>query len=101
MKLKKGDKVKVIKGKDKGKTGKIERVLAKKNQVLVLGVNQYKRHLKARSQRQPSEIVTLTKPLSLTNVALVCPSCGEIARVGFKIEKDSKMRICKKCNKQI
>lgn len=63
MKLKKGDNVKVIKGKDKGKTGKVEKVFVKLDKVLIANVNMYKRHLKARSQSQPSEIVTLTKPV--------------------------------------
>ncbi|MCL6096265.1 MAG: 50S ribosomal protein L24 [Patescibacteria group bacterium] len=97
MKLKKGDLIKVIKGKDKGKEGKIEKILPKVNKVLINNVNQFKRHLKARSQSQPSEIVTLTKPLPVTNVALVCPKCHLQTRVGFKEEKDKKIRVCKKC----
>jgi len=68
MKLKKGDNVKVVRGKDKGKTGKIDQVFPKSSKVLVNGVNLYKRHLKARSQTKPSEIVTLTKPLPEENV---------------------------------
>lgn len=101
MKLKKGDTVKVIRGKDVGKTGKVEKVFAKLNKVLVEGVNQYKRHLKARSQRQPSEIVTITKPLPLGNVVLVCPKCQLSARVGFSYEENKKIRICKKCRQII
>jgi large subunit ribosomal protein L24 len=101
MKLKKGDSVKVIRGKDKGKTGKIDQVFPKDGKVLVSGVNMYKRHLKARSQTKPSEIVTLTKPLPEENVILVCPKCHKTTRVGYKIEKDVKVRICKKCNSEI
>lgn len=101
MKFKKGDEVKVIKGKDRGKTGKIEKVFPKDNQVLVSGVNQYKRHLKARSQRQPSEIVTITKPLYVANIMLICPSCHLPARVGFITNEDKKKRICKKCEQAI
>jgi large subunit ribosomal protein L24 len=101
MKLKKGDNVKVIKGKDKGKTGKIEEVFPKLNKVLVANVNLYKRHLKAKSQSQPSEIITLTKPLPEANVVLICPKCGKQTRVGYKIEKNIKSRICKKCKSQI
>lgn len=100
-KLKKGDEVKVVAGKDKGKTGKIEEIFTKQNKVLVSGVNQYKRHMKARSQNQKSEIITLTKPLPVANVALVCPKCHKPARVGFLMEKDKKVRICKKCKKTI
>lgn len=101
MKLKKGDNVKVIRGKDKGKTGKIEEVMPKLNKVLVANVNLYKRHLKAKSQSQPSEIITLTKPLPEANVVIICPKCGKQTRVGYKIEKNVKSRICKKCKSQI
>ena len=101
MKLKKGDNVKIVLGKDKGKEGKIEKVFGKIGKVLVTGVNQYKRHLKARSQNQPSEIVTITKPLPLQNVALICPHCKVQTRVGFRIEKNDKIRVCAKCDKKI
>ena len=101
MKLKKGDEVKIVIGKDKGKTGKIEKVLPKLNKVLVPGVNQYKRHLKARSQSQPSEIVTLTKPLPVSNIALVCPKCHLISRVKYSMDKGNKVRVCVKCEKEI
>jgi len=101
MKLKKGDLVKVVLGKDKGKQAKIEKILPKIDKVLVTGVNQYKRHLKARAQGQSSEIVTITKPLSSQNVALICPHCKLQTRIGFKIEKNGKIRVCRKCEKKI
>jgi large subunit ribosomal protein L24 len=101
MKLKKGDNIKVVKGKDKGKDGKIDRVFPKLGKVLVANVNQYKRHLKARSQNQPSEIITLTKPLPEENVMLICPKCHKETRVGYKVEKGVKSRICGKCNSEI
>ena len=99
-KLKKGDEVVVVVGKDKGKTGKIEKVFPKINKVLVLGINQYKRHLKARSQSQPSEIITKTLPLSIANVKLICSKCHLPTRVGFSFE-NQKDRVCKKCNQAI
>ena len=101
MKIKKGDSVKVIRGKDKGKEGKVEKVLPKEGKVLVTNVNLYKRHLKARSEKQPSEIVTLTKPMPETNVILVCPKCHKTTRVGYKLEKGIKSRICKRCKSEI
>jgi large subunit ribosomal protein L24 len=101
MKLKKGDLVKIVAGKDKGKTGKIEKTLPKFGKVLVTGVNQYKRHLKARAQGQSSEIVTITKPLAVTNVALICPHCKLQTRIGFSIVKNDKIRVCRKCEKKI
>lgn len=101
MKLKKGDVVKVMKGKDKGKQGKVERVFPKEGKVLVEGVNQYKRHVKARSVRQRSEIATITKPLPVSNVALMCPKCGRGTRVGFTIVNSKKVRMCKECKEAI
>lgn len=101
MKLKKGDEVKVVRGKDKGKTGKIDKVFPKETKVLVSGVNQYKRHFKKRSQNQPSEIVTITKPLPSSNVQLVCPKCHLLTRVGFSLEGNDKIRVCKKCKAKI
>lgn len=101
LKLKKGDTVKVVVGKDKGKEGKIEAAFTKEGRVLVAGVNMYKRHLKARSQTQPSEIITITKPLPVSNVALICPKCKLITRVGFNMEGKDKVRICRKCKAQI
>jgi len=101
MKLIKGDIVQVVKGKDSGKTGKIERVNAGAGKVLVEGVNQYKRHIKAKMQGQKSEILTITKPLPVSNVALLCPKCKKPTRVGYKLLKDDKVRICKKCKAQI
>ncbi|OGH23565.1 MAG: 50S ribosomal protein L24 [Candidatus Levybacteria bacterium RIFCSPLOWO2_01_FULL_38_13] len=101
MKLKKGDEVRIVKGKDKGKTGKIEKIFPKDNMVLIPNVNLYKRHLKARSQKQPSEIVTLTKPLSVSNARLICPKCHLPTRIGFDLRGGQKERICKKCKQVI
>lgn len=101
MKLIKGDEVKVIRGKDQGKTAKIEKVFSKTEKVLLAGINQYKRHVKARSQQQKSEIITITKPLPLASVALICPKCKKMSRVGFSIEKDKKIRVCRKCGKAL
>lgn len=102
MKLKKGDSVKVVLGKDKGKIAKIEKVFSKMSKVLVAGANQYKRHQKARSQGQPSEIITITKPMPLENVVLICPHCKLQTRVSYKFDKNNKkIRICRKCDKEI
>ena len=90
-----------IRDRDKTKTGKIEKVFPKIEKVLVTGVNQYKRHLKARSEGQKSEIVTVTRPLSGQNVALICPHCKLQTRIGFRIEKNDKIRVCRKCDKKI
>lgn len=101
MKLKKGDEVKITTGKDAGKTGAVEKVFFKEGKVLVAGVNQYKRHVKARVPGQKSEIITITKPLPLGNVALICSKCKKPTRIGYRFLKDEKVRICKKCGKEL
>jgi large subunit ribosomal protein L24 len=101
MKLKKGDEVKVVKGKDAGKTGKIEKVFTKEAKVLVPDVNQYKRHKKSRMANEQSEIITITKPLPVANVALICPSCKKQTRIGYMMEAKEKIRVCRKCNAKI
>ncbi|MBI2195666.1 MAG: 50S ribosomal protein L24 [Candidatus Levybacteria bacterium] len=101
MKLKKGDTVTVTVGKDRGKTEKIEKVLIKEDKIIVTGVNRFKRHLKARAAGKPSEIVTITKAISVANVSLVCPNCKKLTRIGYGGEKGKKMRVCRKCKKEI
>ncbi|HRN96689.1 MAG TPA: 50S ribosomal protein L24 [Candidatus Levybacteria bacterium] len=96
MKLKKGDLVQVMMGKDKGKTGKIERVLPAKNMIVVEGLNLYKRHIKGVGQGQTSEIKVLTRPMPVSKVSLVDPKTKKPTRVGFKMEKKVKVRTAKK-----
>lgn len=101
MKLRKDDLVKVTGGKDKGKTGKILKVVPTEDKVLVENVNQYKRHIKRNVQGQKSEIVTISKPLPVASVALICPKCKKQTRVGYQEIKGVKVRICKKCGKEV
>lgn len=98
QKIKTGDKVKILMGKDKGRTGKVTRVLAKKGKLVVEGMNIYKKHVKRQSEDQPGGIIELSRPMPIGKVALVCPKCGKASRVGFKISKGEKHRVCKKCN---
>ena len=96
LKLKKGDKVIVTTGKDKGKTGEITTVLPKENKVIVMGVNMVKRHTKP-SQESDGGIVSKEMPIHVSNVALVDPKTGKATRVGYKVEKDGhKVRVAKK-----
>ena len=96
MKLKKGDKVVVTTGKDKGKTGEITTVLPKKNKVIVAGINVVKRHTKP-TQESAGGIVSKEMPIHVSNVALVDPKTGKATRVGYKVEKDGrKVRVAKK-----
>jgi large subunit ribosomal protein L24 len=98
MKLKKGDTVLVIAGKDKSRKGKIEKIFPKKGLVLLPGINVYKRHTKPRGEKQPGGIIEIIKPLPISNVALMCPKCGKPTRVGYQVNKDgSKNRICRRC----
>ncbi len=93
MKIKKGDTVQVMIGKDKGKKGEVVKVLPSKGMVVVENVNQYKRHIKGRAQGQKSEIVTITKPLHASKVSLIDPKKKKPARAGYKITKGKKERI--------
>lgn len=93
LKIKKGDTVQVMLGKDKGKTGTVMKVLPLKSMVLVENVNQYKKHIKSRMQGQKSEIVTITKPLHASKVALLDPKKKKPTRVGYRIVKGNKERI--------
>ena len=97
MKIKKGDNVIMLGGKDRGKTGKIVRVAPADNMVVVEGLNQVKRHLRARKQGQKGQIIAKERAVNASGVALVCTSCGKPTRVGYRVEGESKTRICKKC----
>ncbi len=100
MKIKKGDKVKILLGKDHGKEGKVEYVLAKENRVFVGGANLYKRHVKKHGNTEGG-IINIPKSLNVSNVMLVCPSCKKPTRVGLKLSEKETVRICKKCGKEI
>ena len=101
MKIKKGDKVKVIAGKDKGKEGSVEKIFLEKAKVTVTGVNVVKRHVKPGKVSKEGGIISMEKPVSVSNVILVCSSCGKTTRVGYKMVGDKKTRICKKCGNAI
>jgi large subunit ribosomal protein L24 len=102
LKVKKNDKVRVISGKDKGKTGKVLRIEPDKNKIYIERINIIKRHTRKKGQNQPGGIISKEGPIHLSNVRVICPNCGKLSRVGFEI-KDSgeKVRICRKCGQQI
>ena len=98
MHVKRGDKVVVIAGKDKGKEGNVVAAFPEKNKVIVEGVAVAKKHQKARMQGQASAIIDKEMPIDASNVMRVCPKCGKPARVGVKVFDDgSKAKYCKKC----
>ena len=94
MKIKKGDTVRVIAGKDKGKEGKVSAVDVKNGTVTVEGVNRHTKHTKPSAQNQNGGIITQEGPIHISNVMLVVK--GQVTRVGFKVEDGKKVRIAKK-----
>lgn len=97
MKIRKNDKVKILVGKDRGKQGKVLLVLKDGNKLVVEGVNVVKRHVKPGKVSKEGGIIKIEKPVSVSNVMLVCERCGKAARLGFSIVGDKKYRVCKKC----
>jgi len=105
MKIKQGDKVKILTGKDKGKTGKVLQVFSVANKASIEGLNLLIKHMRPRKQGEKGQRIEFPAPMELSNVILVCPKCGRPTRVGrkyieiFKNEKKEKkkVRVCKKC----
>ena len=97
MKIKKGDTVQIIAGKDRGKSGKVLRVIPDANRVSVDGINMYKKHVRPKRQGEKGEVVNLLRPMNASNVMLVCPNCKRGTRVGHRVEGELKKRYCKKC----
>lgn len=102
QKIRKGDIVQAIKGKDKGKRGKIIQFLSESNKAVVEGLNMVKKHKRKTQNDQKGGIVSIELPISLANIMLVCKRCDKPVRTGFSISKDkSKSRICKVCKEVI
>ncbi len=101
MKIKKNDQVKILAGKDRGKTGKVLRVLSAESKVIVEGANIVKKHVKPKKEGESGQRIELPGKLDISNVALVCPKCGKTTRVGYKITDKSKFRICKQCKAEL
>ncbi|MCL2383247.1 MAG: 50S ribosomal protein L24 [Oscillospiraceae bacterium] len=101
MRIKKGDTVQVLSGNDKGKTGEVLEVIPKDSKVIVKGVNVRKKHVKPKKQGQEGGIIAIECAVSESKVNVVCPKCEKPTRIGYEIEKDEKVRICKKCKAKI
>lgn len=99
MKIKKGDTVLVIKGKDRLKSGKVIRAIPKLNKIIIEGINLAVKHLRPRREGQKGQKILKAMPISVSNVKLICPKCKKPTRIGYKIIKDEKYRFCKKCKK--
>jgi large subunit ribosomal protein L24 len=101
MRIKKNDLVKMLAGKDSGKTGKVLRVFPQENKVIVEGLNMLKKHNKPRKEGEKGQRVELPRKIDISNAMMVCPKCSATTRVGFRIEGEKKIRICKKCQAEI
>jgi len=110
MKIRKADNVAIITGKDRGKTGKVIKVLLSLDKVVVEGANLRKKHVRPRKQGQKGQVVQLPGPIDVSNVAVICPACGQRTKVSFKFKEVGsvqnkksrvKTRFCKKCEKEI
>ena len=101
MKIRKGDNVQVLSGNDKGKTGEVLEVIQKEDKVVVKGVNVRKKHVKARKQGDESGIIPVECAIPTSKVNVICPKCGKVTKVGYNVEKDKKVRVCKKCGAEL
>ena len=101
MKIRKGDNVQVLSENDKGKTGEVLEVIPGTNKIIVKGINIRKKHVKPRKQGEEGGIIPVECAIHSSKVNVVCPKCGKATRIGYEIEKDQKVRVCKKCNAKI
>jgi len=104
MKIRKGDRVLILNGKDKGKQGEVLQSSPKHGKILVEGVALIKKHIKAEKDKKGNKVgqrIELPTFINVSKVKLVCPLCKEAARVGYLVTKESKKRVCKKCKKNI
>lgn len=101
LKIKKGDNVEIIAGKDRGKRGEVIAVFPSNGTVTVKKLNMVTRHKKARQVGQKGERITVEAPIDMSNVAVVCPHTDKPTRVGFVVKEGVKVRVSKKSGKEI
>ncbi len=101
MKIKTGDNVRVIAGKDLGTEARVARVLPKRGKIIVEGVNTSKRHQRPTGQTMQGGIIDKDMPIDVSNVMIMCPECGP-TRIGYRFDDDgTKVRICRKCDGEL
>ena len=101
-KVKLNDKVTIMKGKDKGKTGKVLQILPEMNKVVVEGINVMYKHIRSQKRGEKGQRVQFNGPVAISNLQVVCPKCAKAARLGIKVsENNQRTRFCKKCNEVI
>jgi large subunit ribosomal protein L24 len=101
MKIKKGDNVLIVAGKDRGKTGKILRSMPATSRVVVEGLNLVKKHMRPKREGEKGQMASVSASMDISNVKMICPNCKKATRVGYMIEGETKKRICKKCKQAI
>jgi large subunit ribosomal protein L24 len=110
MKIKKGDTVLIISGKDRGKKGKVLEVFPQEKRLLVEGINLKKKHMRPKREGEKGQVVELALPIHISKTKLICPRCQKATRVGYDSKEESqsslksrerKFRVCKKCGKEI
>jgi len=101
MKIKKNDTVKIMTGKDKGKTGKVTQIFASLDKVVVEKINKRFKNLRPRKEGEKGQRIEFDAPMAVSNVMLVCKKCGKTTRIGYKVSGDKKYRICKKCKETL
>ncbi|HTK05230.1 MAG TPA: 50S ribosomal protein L24 [Candidatus Eisenbacteria bacterium] len=105
MRIKKGDNVRITKGKDRGKTGKVIQAFPDGRKIVVEGVNLMSKHMKVRKQGEKGQKIEFSGPISSANNMLICPKCAKPTRIGTKVLDDGgkkkKVRTCKKCKEVI
>ena len=97
MKIKKGDNVMIIAGKDKGRSGTISAILTAKNRVLVKDANLIKKRSRPTKPGEKGQVVEISRSMNISNVMLICKNCKKPTRIGMRIEGDTKVRVCKQC----
>jgi len=100
MRIKKGDTVLIISGKDRGKKSKVLKTLPKDFKIVVEGANITKKHRRPRKSGEKGQKVEIPAPMDVSNVKLVCPKCGKPVRVGYKFVGEKKLRVCKECGEE-
>jgi len=101
MKIHKGDQVLIISGKYRGRKGKVLKAFPKEKKIIVEGINLKKKHQRARKTGEKGQIVEIPGPLDVSDAKIICPKCKKATRIGYKIVKEKKYRLCKKCGKTI
>lgn len=101
MKIRKNDIVKMLSGKDRGKTGKVLAVSPKEDKLMVENLNLVKKHRRPRKEGEKGQRVEIPRSVDVSKVMVICSKCGSSTRIGYKVSGDKKFRVCKKCGVEI